>query len=65
MISKTTRRGIFLGLSGLLSVVSLAAGIWLFWVSGAKQLIVVSAVMLILTFLTWHWWRGLTTTDHQ
>ena len=54
-----SRRGVFLLLAAMLSVLSVSAGAWLFWLSGARHLLLVGGLMLGLTLLTWIWWRRL------
>lgn len=54
-----SRRSVFLLLAAMLSLLSLGTGAWLFWLSGARHLLLVGVLMLGLTVLTWIWWRRL------
>jgi len=54
-----SRRGVFLLLAAMLSILSVGVGAWLFWLSGARHLLFVGGLMLCLTVLTWIWWRRL------
>jgi len=56
-MGESRRQGVFLILSGALAFASLAMGIWLYRVSGARHLILAGAVTLVLTVATALWWR--------
>jgi len=53
------RQGMFLILAGALSLFSLAIGAWLFWLSGARLLLISGGLMLVLTLVTGVLWRRL------
>lgn len=56
---RLNRRGMFLILAGTLALLALGIGVWLFWLSGARQLLLCGGLMLALTLGTWWLWRGL------
>ncbi len=50
------RQAVFLILAGVLAILSLGVGGWLFWLSGAVQLLLSGGLMLALTLATWWLW---------
>ncbi len=55
-MGRLNRQGVFLILAGALALLSLGIGAWLFWLSGARQLLLCGGLMLALTLATWWLW---------
>lgn len=60
------RQTLFLAGAAALGLLTLLAGIWLFWLSGAVQLLFTGGVMLLVAAGTFRWWkRRAATSDAQ
>lgn len=62
-MASAKRQAVFLVLAGVLAVLSLGIGGWLFWLSGAVQLLLSGGLMMALTGATWWLWRRRPAAD--